>query len=256
MTIHAPLRRGFSYWTSSYLAMLRWVITQQRILFWSVLFSQLALGIGAAVMYRFYVGAMDPTAATYLVSGIPALSIIPVGFIMVPTLVIQEKYRGTHEFTWSLPVPRLAPVTATFTVFTAISLPVAALSTAVAAWQFDAALRPGAYVIPAAVLVALMGTSVGYGLAMVVPEPRITNLILNVIIFVVLLFSPIVIPIDHFPDWAAAVHHLLPFFHMSNLLRATLTSGLAVDAATSLGILLMWTVVGWATVVRVVTRRG
>lgn len=253
--LRVPLRRGLPYWWGTYVAMLRWVLTQQRVLFWSVLFSQLLLGIGAALMYSFYLGTVDSVVAAYLVTGIPALSIIPVGFVMLPILVIQEKSRGTHEFTWSLPVPRLVPVAATFTIFTAIALPVAALSTGLAAWHFGTALQVSAYTIPAALLVALMATSVGYGLAMAIPEPRITNLILNVVIFLVLLFSPIVIPIDRFPDWAANIHRILPFFHMSNLLRSTLTDGLAVEVAASLGALVAWTAVGWATVVRVVTRR-
>lgn len=253
--LRVSLRGGLPYWWGTYVAMLRWVLTQQRVLFWSVLFSQLLLGIGAALMYSFYLGTVDSVVAAYLVTGIPALSIIPVGFVMLPILVIQEKSRGTHEFTWSLPVPRLVPVAATFTIFTAIALPVAALSTGLAAWHFGTALQASAYTIPAALLVALMATSVGYGLAMAIPEPRITNLILNVVIFLVLLFSPIVIPIDRFPDWAATIHRILPFFHMSNLLRSTLTDGLAVEVATSLGALVAWTAVGWATVVRVVTRR-
>lgn len=255
MTHHTRLRSGSRYWWASYVTMLRWVLIQQRILFWSVLFSQLLLGIGAAFMYRFYLGQVDGSVATYLVTGIPTLSLVPVGFVMVPILVIQEKSRGTHEFTWSLPVPRLVPVVATLTVFTAVALPVTALATAVGAWQFDASIDFSVSALPVAMLVALMATSVGYGLAMAIPEPRITNLILNVVIFLVLLFSPIVIPIDRFPDWAALAHRVLPFFHMSNLMRSTLSTGLAVDAAASLGVVLAWTALGWTTVTRVVTRR-
>ncbi|MFP3914316.1 MAG: ABC transporter permease [Actinomycetota bacterium] len=235
--------------------MLRWVLAQHRILFWMVLFSQVLMGIGAAFMYRLYLGQLDPLVAAYLVSGIPALSIIPVGFVMVPIQVIGEKSRGSHEFTWSLPVPRLAPVAAVFTVYATVAIPVAALSTALAAWQFGASLQPTLLALPAALLVSLMATSVGYGLAMAIPEPRITNLILNVVIFVVLLFSPIVIPIERFPDWAATVHRVLPFFHMSNLVRGTVTQGLAVELWASAGVLLAWTTAGWAAVVRVVTRR-
>src|SRR5690606_42025518 len=81
------------------------------------------------------------TRASYQRSCHPALASMPVGFVVVPILVLQEKFRGTFGFTGSLPVPRLAPVAATFTVFTAIGLPVAALTTAVAAWQFVAMIR-------------------------------------------------------------------------------------------------------------------
>lgn len=258
MTVAAPplpVRRGAGHWWQSYLVMLRWVLTQHKILLGGVLFSQLLMGVGSVLMYRFYLGSIDTVAAAYLVAGVPVLSIIPVGFLMVPILVIQEKARGTHDFTWSLPVPRLVPVAATFTVFTAISLPVAAIATWVAAWRFGIDLSVSWTVVPAAILVALMATSVGYGMAIAIPEPRITNLIMNVVILVVLLFSPIVFPIERFPSWAAAIHQVLPFFHMSNLIRGELTTGLTTGLATSLAVLVVWTALGWAVVARVVTRR-
>src|SRR5690554_373433 len=250
-----PIRRGAGYWWASYVAMLRWVLAQQKALFGMILFIQLVMGVGSVAMYRFYLGEVDSTTATYLVSGLPALAIIPVGFVMVPILVMQEKFRGTFDFTWSLPVPRLAPVAATFTVFTAIGLPVAALTTAVAAWQFDATIRLSWLVVLAALLSALTATSAGYGMAMAIPEPRLTNLITNVVIFLVLLFLPIVIPIERFPEWAQAAHQAVPFYHMANLIRAGLTEGLATDVGSSLAVLGAWAVGGWAAVAWVVGRR-
>ncbi len=254
--LETPVRRGFGYWWASYVAMLRWVLAQQKVLFSAIVFSQLVMGVGAAFMYKFYLGAIDPVTALYLVSGIPALSLIPVGFVMVPILVMQEKARDTYDFTWSLPVPRLAPVAATFTVFTAIALPISIVSTYVAAWRFDVALDVSWTFVPFALLASLMATSVGYGMAMAIPEPRITNLITNIVIFLVLLFSPIVIPIEHFPDWAANLHQVLPFYHMANLIRSSLTEGLVTNAQTSLTILLIWTAGGWGVVARVVGKRG
>jgi len=255
-TLDTPLRKGWGYWWSSYLAMIRWVLIQQKVLLSGIVLTQILLGIGAAIMYRFYLGSLDRDAAMFLVSGIPALSLIPVGFVMVPILVIQEKARGTYDFTWSLPVPRLAPVAATFTVFTFLALPIAALSTLLAARQFDVTLELSWVVIPLALLASLMASSVGYGLAVAIPEPRLTNLITNVVIFLVLLFSPMVIPIERFPEWAETMHRILPFFHMANLIRSGLTEGLAADVSASLTILVAWTVLGWAVVARVVGRRG
>lgn len=251
----AIVRRGPRFWWTSYWSMLRWVLTQHRFLFGVVLGAQVLMGVGAAIMYRFYIGEVDGTFAAYLVSGIPALSIIPVGFVMVPILVIQEKARGTHEYTWSLPVARLAPVAATFTVFAAISIPVAAVATWVAAGRFGVDLSLSAAALPVAVLVSLMGTSVGYGMAMAIPEPRITNLLVNVIVFLVLMFSPIVVPIERFPDWAEAAHRVLPFFHMANAIRSSVVEGLGSGTAESLAVMGTWLVLGWGAVAWVVGRR-
>jgi hypothetical protein len=43
---------------------------------------------------------------------------------------------------------------------------------------------------------------------------------------------------------------------MSNLIRSSLSEGLAADVATSLTILIAWTVLGWAVLARVVGKRG
>ena len=92
-------------------------------------------------------------------------------------------------------------------------------------------------------------------MAMAISEPRLTNLITNVVIFLVLLFSPIVIPIERFPEWAQAAHQAVPFYHMANLIRAGLTEGLATDVGASLAVLGAWAVGGWAAVAWVVGRR-
>lgn len=255
MSVQVPIRRGAGHWWRSYLTMLRWTLVQQRILFGAILFSQLLMGLGSVLMYRMYLGEVDAVTASYLVAGLPTLSIIPVGFLMVPIVVMQEKFRGTFEFTWSLPVPPMVPVAATFTVFAALALPVAALATWVAAARFGVDLALSWTVVPAAVLASLMATAVGYGMAVAIPEPRLTNLITNVVVFLVLLFSPIVIPIERFPDWAAAAHRVLPFFHMANVLRSELTTGLTTGVAVSVAVLVAWTIVGWALVRWIVTRR-
>ncbi len=83
-------------------------------------------------------------------------------------------------------------------------------------------------------------------MAVAIPEPRVTNLITNVIIFFVLLFTPIIVPIEQFPDWLAAVQRALPFWHIANLLRAGLTEGLVTDVGRSLLVVTAWTLLGWS----------
>src|SRR5690606_39377557 len=72
-----PIRRGAGYWWASYVAMLRWVLAQQKALFGMILFIQLVMGVGSVAMYRFYLGEVEATTATYPVSGLPAPAITP-----------------------------------------------------------------------------------------------------------------------------------------------------------------------------------
>jgi ABC-type polysaccharide/polyol phosphate export permease len=72
----------------------------------------------------------------------------------------------------------------------------------------------------------------------------------------VLLFSPIVVAIDQFPDWWATVHRILPFWHMSVIIRAGLTDGLVTTSVvTSYLVVIAWTVVSWLIAAWVVGRR-
>ena len=100
-----------------------------------------------------------------------------------------------------------------------------------------------------------MATSVGFAFGHAIPEPRITNLLTNLIIFLVLLFSPIVVSIDQFPEWWAAIQRVLPFYHMANVIRAGLSRGLVDSVATSWTVLTAWTLASWALASWVVGRR-
>jgi ABC-2 type transport system permease protein len=235
--------------------MLRFDLARYRTMLVSVFASQFFMGVGLVVMYGLYLGSVDPVTGLYLASGVPALSLIPVGFILIPLLVAQDKRAGTHEFIWSLPAPRSATAASTFTLFTALSLPVAVLSTVLAAWRFDADLSVSFMFLPAGVLVALMGTSVGFGLAHAIPEPRIVNLITNIVVFLVMLFSPIVVPIDRFPDWLSGIHRVLPFYHMASLLRWTVSDGLVDHPGWSTAVVVGWTLLAWLAAAWVLGRR-
>jgi ABC-2 type transport system permease protein len=174
---------------------------------------------------------------------------------LVPGVVMQHKFDQTYDFLWSLPVPRLTIAASNFVLFTALALPGVALSLLVAMWRYDIDLSISWTVVPAVLLAALMANSVGFGFAHAIPEPRITNLIVNMIIFLVLLFSPIAFPISNFPDWFASVHRVLPFFHMATIIRAGLTDGLVTGVATSYLVVALWTVGSWSLAAWVVGRR-
>jgi ABC-2 type transport system permease protein len=134
-------------------------------------------------------------------------------------------------------------------------MPGVATSLGVAIWNYDIALAWSWRLIPAVLLTSLMTTSVGFGMAHAIENPVVINFISNMIIFFVLLFSPIVIPIAQFPDWLASVHRVLPFHHMAVVIRDALSTGLVTDVATSYVVLGLWTAAGWAATAWVVGRR-
>jgi len=250
------VRRGPGHWLRGYASMLTFELINQRLMLPIMLFVQIMLGAGMAIMYGFYFGGgLPPRVATYLASGIPALALIPVGFMGVSVVVGQQRVNRSYVFVWSLPVPRLAAAAATFTVYTLVAVPGTVVALAVAAWRYDAAFSVHPSIVTAVALASLMSTSVGFGMAHAIEDPRITNLIGNVLVFVVLLFSPIVAPIEQFPHWLAVIHRCLPFYHMAVVVRGGLTDGMTGGLATSYLVLTAWTAAGWLVAWRAISHR-
>ena len=255
LVVRTAVEGGLRRWLRSYVMMMRFDVRGLGQWLMIGVIVQVLMGAGMAIMYGFYLGDMPEVAKVFLATGVPALALIPIGFVMVPNMVGQQRIAQTYDFIWSLPVPRLAAAASTFTVFTLMAVPGVATSLGVAVWNYDIDLTWSWTLIPAVLLTSLMTTSVGFGMAHAIENPVVINFIANMIIFFVLLFSPIVIPIEQFPDWLASVHRVLPFYHMAVVIRDGLSDGLVSNVSTSYVVLGLWTAIGWAATAWVVGRR-
>jgi len=258
MAVEAPaaaLRRGPRYWLDGYRAMVRFDAVGLRSMLAFFLVIQILMGAGMAVVYGFYFDELPPVAATFIATGAPTLAVIPVGMTLVPIVVAQHKLDQTYDFLWSLPVPRLMTALSNFTVFTLLAVPGLVVTLVVANWRYDIDLAVSWSIVPAVLLAALMAVSVGWGVAHAVPDPRLINLLVNLVIFVALLFSPIAFPIENFPAWLAGLHHVLPFWHMASVIRAGLTEGLVSGLPWHYAALGAWTAASWTLAAWIVGRR-
>ena len=167
----------------------------------------------------------------------------------------QQKVEGTFDFIWSLPTPRSAQAASTFVLYTALSIPGMVVAVVIAAWKYGVTLSVSPAIVPAVLLSSLMAISVGFGMALAIKSPIVVNLITNTLVFVVLLFSPIVFPASHLPPWLMDVHRFLPFYAMAQVVRAGLTDGIVVDVARSYVVLVIWTLIGWGLTASVIARR-
>ena len=223
------------------------------LLLWPVI--QLLMGAGMAVMYGFFYPDVSQATALYIATGTPALALIPLGLVMLPASVSQQRLEGTFDFIWSMPAPRTAQATSTFLLYTLLSLPGMVLALVVATLLYGVQLNVSLLIVPAVLLCALMAISVGFGMALAIPNPFLIGLISNTLIFVVLLFSPIVYPPSNLPDWLFTLHKVLPFYNMAVVIRAGLTVGLVSDLTRSFLVLGAWTAAGWAMTGWVIGRR-
>jgi ABC-2 type transport system permease protein len=216
---------------------------------------QLLMGAGMAIMYGFFYPEVSQATALYIATGTPTLALIPLGLVMIPASVSQQRLEGTFDFTWSLPAPRTAQATSTFLLYTLLSLPGMILALVVATVLYGVQLNVSLLIVPAVLLCALMAISVGFGMALAIPNPILIGLITNTLIFVVLLFSPIVYPPSNLPDWLFTLHKVLPFYNMAVVIRAGLTMGMVSDLTRSFLVLGAWTAAGWAMTGWVIGRR-
>jgi ABC-2 type transport system permease protein len=101
------------------------------------------------------------------------------------------------------------------------------LSLVFGALRFHFALHPDPLLLPAVFLVGLTATAVGHMLALVATNQTVASMLNTLVVFFVLMFSPIAFPSANLPGWFAVVHRVLPIEHMATLVRATLTGQVA-----------------------------
>lgn len=254
-TTALPVKRaGAAHWMRSYRAMLRWQLTDMRLLLPMTVMIQLLSGVGLVLGFGLLIPAMTERLALFLSTGAVVVSLVVVGVIMGPQLIAQQKTAGSYDFMWSLPVPRSAASAAWVTLNALIAVPGMLGALFAASLRYDVAFDVTLMVVPAVGLTLLTGTLLGYALAHGIPKPDITQLISQLLIFVIFGFSPVSYPIENLPGWLATLNEFLPFYPMANVVRDSLTDGIAVDVGRSYLVLAVWALLA-AVISAVVLRR-
>ena len=242
-------------WLRGYFLMMKWQFLSQRSYLALSLVIQIMIAAGFIYGISFFYPQITPEIGKYLTTGAPTLILIVVGLVMVPQVVAMERTAGTFDYIWSLPVPRMAFVAADTTNTFAMMLPGITLAVVLGAVHFDFSLDISILVIPAVILISLCGTFVGYALAMAVPKPMMAQVITQVMIFAVMLFSPVMFPAERLPGWLQSIHTVFPIQYMADLTRGTLTD-LDVNLGLAFIVVGAWCLAGFIVTWIVVRRRN
>ncbi len=251
-----PVRTGAIHWVQSYLMMTRWELGSLRLLLPLIIALQVVIGGGFALGIGLFFDEMPERNALFLATGVAVVTLITVGLVLGPQLVGNHKVAGTYDFLWSLPVPRTTQAAAWLTVNSIIALPGMVAALVIADWRYDLTLQVSWDIVPAVLLTIGTATLVGYAFAHAIPKPMITQMITQLLIFMILGFSPINFPPENLPDWLVAVNQWLPFQHMAAVIRSALTDGLVNDVAASYLILAAYTLASAALAGWVIGRRN
>jgi len=125
----------------------------------------------------------------------------------------------------------------------------------IGAIRFGLDLQVSLMVVPAVLLVALTATSVGYAIASVLP-PMVANMISQMLVVFIFMFSPLNFPADRMPGWLATIHSILPIQAMGEVMRGTIASNAFPLTWGAFLLLGAWCVASFATTSLVLTRRG
>ena len=216
---------------------------------------QVALAVAAVVGYGLLVGTPSPDVALYLATGAPTITLITVGLVMTPQMLAQAKTEGSLDWMRTLPVPRWTFLASDLLMWTLIALPGMVLGVVAGVLRFNVNLSIAPWVVLAALLVSLTSASVGYAMASVLP-PMLAQLLTQVLIFVVLLFSPVSYPASRMPEWLQTAHEFLPIEPMAQLVRAGLANASFTVPGRSMVVLGVWVCVSVAAALTALRRRA
>jgi ABC-2 type transport system permease protein len=200
---------------------------------------QIFLSIATVLGYGLLVGNPSPQLALYLATGAPTITLITVGLVMTPQIVAQSKTEGSLDWLRTLPVPRPVFLAADLVVWTLLALPGMVLGIVAGVLRFHVHLSIAPWIVPAALLVSVTAASVGYAIAALFP-PSIAQLLSQMLVFIVLLFTPVSYPADRLPEWLARAHEYLPLEPMAQLIRAGLARDQFDVGARSIVVLAAW----------------
>jgi len=241
-------------WFRSYFLMMQWVFLGNRTWLSLNLIVQMCIAVGFIFGISYFYPSITPNIAKYLTTGAPTLILITVGLVMAPQMVSAERMQGTFNYIWSLPVPRMVHIMADATNMFGSMLPGIVLAVVFGSVYFDFGLNISWLVIPAVVMIALCGTFLGYAMAFAVPKPMMAQVLTQVIIFIVMMFSPVMYPVAQLPGWLQAVHKVFPIQYMADLSRGTLTD-LDVNLGLAFAVVGAWLVAGFILTWLLVRRR-
>lgn len=242
-------------WLREYSLMLKWQMLSNKPMLPLYLVVEALVAVGFVVGIGYLIPDINPQSAMYLITGAPVLILLMIGLVMVPQMVSLARKAGTFDYIWSLPVPRSCFLAADTTVWIVITVPGVILALLIGSWHYSFSLNVSPFVVPVFLLVTLTGISIGYAMSHAVPKPELTMLVSQVLVFFILIFSPIHYPIEQLPGWLASTHRVLPFTYMADLMRGYLTGKPPVDAGLAFAVVGTWCVLASGITFFAVKRR-
>lgn len=235
-----------------YVFQMQYLRNSQFYIFYAMI--QILLAIGIVIGFTYLMPEPDKRSILYLATGAPTLILIITGLVILPQQIGVSKSDGYMNFMRTWPVHRSAILGADTTLWCLITLPGIAVSSFMANWIFHPGYDVSWTVIPAFLMIALTAIGVGYGFSYALP-PNVSMGVSQIVVFGAMMFSPVNFPMERLPEWLQAVHHVLPLYSMSEIMRGSLAaSTFAVGWIHYLN-LAIWCLVGYGGAIYILNRK-
>ncbi|MCG8482917.1 MAG: ABC transporter permease [Clostridia bacterium] len=238
-----------------YFLLLKWQLLRLRIIIPLFAVIQIMTGLGFIVGLGFILPEIDSKTALFFVTGAPTFILTMVGMVLVPQMIAEDKSSGSFTYIWSLPISRITYLLADLTVWFFSALPGIILALSIGSWYYEFSLSMSWIIVPVTLLVSITASCLGFAIAHLISKSQIILLVTNLLVFVIFLFSPINYPLERLPVWLQNVHMVLPYFHMADLMRSSLTGYETASNVRALLIVSTWMLVSFVSVSIVLQKR-
>lgn len=232
--------------------LLRWKLLSMRAVLPLFIIVQSLLAVGIVFGFSFLIPNLDATTSLYLTTGAPTVILLAVGLVMLPQGVLESE--GTLKYMLTWPLPRLVYLLVDAIVWLLITLPGILLALIVASIRFDITISISMAAVSVLLFVGLTSISLGYAISVLLPL-RIAQMLSQVLMIGVLLFSPINFPSERLPEWLAFLHSLFPVEYMAQAVRGSFSpSHFNVEGLTWV-VLGGWCILGFTASYFTISRR-
>jgi ABC-2 type transport system permease protein len=234
--------------------LVRWQFLRFGTLIPTVMIVQTLFAVLVIFGFSMLLPNLDSEAGTRLAAGAPTVILLTIGLVLIPQNISRGRQEGSLEHLRGLPIPRASFFVADALLWAGLMAPAIVASVLTAEFRFDVDLRLGPTFAIAGLLVVLTGLGIGYGLGTMLP-PMLTEMMTNILIFVILLFSPVNIPMERLPSWLQQLHRPLPIDDAAFLVRATLLHDQAPVSWLAVSTVVVWSVAGFGFALFSLSRR-
>lgn len=221
-----------------------------------VVVVQAAMAAGMVLGFGYFVPHIGPVQAMFITAGAATQVVITVGLVMLPQTMSQEKAEGMIDYFLTLPISREAYLLAEIAFVAIVTLPGVAFAVVLGAWHYGIDMPGDPRVIAVALLAILSLTGVGVAMVVLVPHPQLVNIATQLIIFWVLLFSPVMMPREQLPAALRSASVVLPTTYAADAMRATLTDLPGTNFGRAMLVLAGYCVVSLGVSAVAIRRRG